>query len=112
MLLGPAVDIAHVPLAGRTFESFGEDPLLQARMIVPEVEAIQAHAVQACLKHYIVNNQEYQRGAVDVRVNERALHEIYLPPFAAAVELAEVASLMGAYNRINGTRTPASSPKP
>lgn len=56
VLLGPAVDIARTPLAGRTFESFGEDPLLQARMVVPEVEAIQAHTVQACLKHYIVNN--------------------------------------------------------
>ena len=103
VLLGPAVDLARAPLAGRTFESFGEDPLLQARMVVPEVEAIQGHAVQACLKHYIVNNQEYQRNSIDVRVDERALQEIYLPPFAAAVQQARAASVMGAYNRINGT---------
>ena len=103
VLLGPAVDIARAPLAGRTFESFGEDPLLQARMVIPEVEAIQAHAVQACLKHYIVNNQEYLRNSIDVRVDERALQEIYLPPFTAAIRQARVASVMGAYNRINGT---------
>ena len=88
VLLGPAVDIARVPVAGRIFGAFGEDPLLQARMVVPEIRAIQAHPVQACLKHYIVNNQEYQRGAVDVRVAERALWEIYLPPFTAAVSRA------------------------
>jgi len=103
ILLGPAVDIARTPLAGRTFESFGEDPLLQASLVVPEVEAIQAHRVQACLKHYIVNNQEYQRNTIDVRVDERALREIYLPPFATAIEQARVASVMGSYNRINGT---------
>lgn len=80
VLLGPAVDIARVPLAGRTFESFGEDPLLQARMVVPEIEAIQAHAVQACLKHYIVNNQEYQRGAVDEVV------QLYVRHLDSAVE--------------------------
>jgi beta-glucosidase len=103
VLLGPAVDMARAPLAGRTFESFGEDPLLQSRMVVPEVQAIQAHGVQACLKHFIVNNQEFDRNSIDVRVDERTLHEIYLPPFEAAIKLGGAASVMGSYNRINGT---------
>jgi beta-glucosidase len=103
ILLGPAVDIARAPLAGRTFESFGEDPLLQVRLVIPEVQAIQAHRVQACIKHYLVNNQEYQRSTIDVQVDERTLHEIYLPPFKAAVQEGHVASVMGSYNRINGT---------
>jgi beta-glucosidase len=96
VLLGPAVDIACAPLAGRAFESYGEDPLLQARMVVPVVQAIQAFAVQGCVKHYVVNNQEYQRGSIDVRVDERALQEIYLPPFAAAIREAHAAAVMGA----------------
>ena len=103
VLLGPAVDIARAPVAGRTFESLGEDPLLQARMVVPEIKAIQARPVEACIKHYIVNNQESERNTIDVRVDERALQGIYLPPFTAAVHEARVASVMGAYNRINGT---------
>lgn len=102
-LLGPAMDIARAPLGGRTFESFGEDPLLHARMVVPEIEAIQAHSVMACAKHYVANNQEYQRMRIDVRVDERTLQEIYLPPFAAAVREGRVAAVMGAYNRVNGT---------
>jgi beta-glucosidase len=102
VLLGPAVDIARAPLAGRTFESFGEDPLLQSRMIVPEVLAIQRHGVQTCLKHFIVNNQEWDRNSIDARVDERTLHEIYLPPFEAAIKLGGAASLMASYNRING----------
>ncbi|MCB8965957.1 MAG: glycoside hydrolase family 3 C-terminal domain-containing protein [Ardenticatenaceae bacterium] len=103
ILLGPAVDIARAPLGGRTFESFGEDPLLQARMVAAEIPAIQAHGVQACIKHYLVNNQEYQRTSVDVQVDERTLQEIYLPPFAAAVQQGQVALAMGSYNKINGT---------
>lgn len=102
VLLGPAVDIARAPLGGRTFESFGEDPLLQARMVAVEIPAIQAHGIQACIKHYLVNNQEYQRTSVDVQVDERTLQEIYLPPFAAAVQQGQVASIMGSYNKING----------
>jgi beta-glucosidase len=103
VLLGPAVDMARAPLAGRTFESFGEDPVLQSRMVVLEVQAIQAHGVQTCLKHFVVNNQEFDRNSIDVRVDERTLHEIYLPPFEAAIKLGGAASVMGSYNRINGT---------
>lgn len=102
VMLGPAVDIARAPLAGRTFESFGEEPLLQARLAAAEILAIQTHGVQTCLKHYIVNNQEYERTTIDVRVDERTLQEIYLPPVSAAVR-AGVTSVMGSYNKINGT---------
>jgi len=76
IFLGPAMDIARAPLAGRTFESFGEDPLLQARLVAPEIKAIQSHAVLACAKHYLANNQEWKRSFIDVQVDERTLHEI------------------------------------
>jgi len=101
--LAPAVDIARAPRGGRTFESFGEDPLLQARMVVPEIHGIQAHPVQATIKHFIANNQEHRRFTVDVRVDERTLHEIYLPPFEAAIRDGGVAAAMASFNRVNGT---------
>jgi beta-glucosidase len=100
--LAPAVDIARAPVGGRTFESFGEDPLLQARMVVPEILAMQQHPVHATIKHIVANNQEYQRFTVDIRVDERTLREIYLPPFEAAVREAHVAAAMGAFNKVNG----------
>ncbi|MFN8467686.1 MAG: glycoside hydrolase family 3 C-terminal domain-containing protein, partial [Caldilineaceae bacterium] len=102
IFLGPAVDIARAPRAGRTFESFGEDPLLQSRLAVAEIEGIQAQGVVACVKHYIVNNQEHRRSTIDVIVDERTLQEIYLPPFAAAMQAGGAGSVMGSYNRING----------
>ena len=102
VLFGPAVDIARAPRGGRTFGSSGENPLLQARLVVPEVLAIQAHAVQATLKHYLVNNQEHQRASIDVRIDERTLQAIYLPPFVAAVTEGRAAGVMGFHNRING----------
>ncbi|PYE51014.1 beta-glucosidase [Deinococcus yavapaiensis] len=101
VLLGPAVDIARTPLGGRTFESFGEEPLLHARLVVEEVRAVQRHGVQASLKHFILNNQELARNSVDVRVGERALREVYLPPFEAAIRHGSVASIMASYNRVN-----------
>jgi beta-glucosidase len=100
--LAPAVDIARVPLAGRTFESFGEDPLLTSDMGVAVARGIQSHPVQACAKHFAVNNQEYQRATIDAVIDERSLMEIYLPPFEAVVRDGEVASVMAAFNRING----------
>jgi beta-glucosidase len=102
LMLAPAVDINRTPLSGRSFESFGEDPLLQARMAAGVIHGIQSHRVMACVKHYLVNNQEYQRNFIDVRVDERALQEIYLPPYAAAVQAGKVASVLGSYNKING----------
>ena len=102
VMLAPAVDIARAPRGGRTFESFGEDPLLQARMVVPEIQGIQAHHVQATIKHFIANNQEYRRFTIDVRVDERTLHEIYLPPFEAAIGEGAVGAAMASFNRVNG----------
>ena len=102
VLLGPAVDIARAPQAGRTFESFGEEPLLHMRLVVPEVQAIQRHGVQASLKHFILNNQEHGRNSIDVSASQRALHEVYLPPFEAAVKLGHVASIMASYNQVAG----------
>ena len=75
---------------------------LKARLVAAEVPAIQAHGVQACIKHFVVNNQKYQRSTVDVRVDDRALQEIYLLPFAAAVQQGQAAAVMGSHNQING----------
>jgi len=102
VLLGPAVDIARAPQAGRTFESFGEEPLLHMRLVVPEVQAIQRRGVQASLKHFILNNQEHARNSIDVQASPRALREVYLPPFEAAVKLGHVASIMASYNQVGG----------
>ena len=103
VFLGPAVDIARVPLGGRQFESSGEDPLVNSRVASAQIDAIQSHQVLACLKHYAVNNQEYERSSVDVVVDERTLRELYLRPFEVVCRATGVASMMGAFNRINGT---------
>lgn len=110
--IGGNVNIARVPLNGRTFEAYGEDPLLVARLIVPHLKAIQAEGVIATVKHFALNNQESNRGgrwtyppgspAVDARVDERTLREIYLPAFEAAVKDAGVGVVMTSYNRANG----------
>ncbi|MDE1947983.1 MAG: glycoside hydrolase family 3 protein, partial [Burkholderiales bacterium] len=102
VFLGPAADIARVPVGGRSFESAGEDPLLNARFAAAQIEAIQSCQVLACLKHYAVNNQEYERASIDVRIDERCLREIYLRPFEIVARSSGVASLMGAFNRVNG----------
>lgn len=103
VFLGPAVDIARVPVGGRTFESSGEDPVLNARMASAQIGAIQSKGVAACLKHFACNNQEYQRYSIDVQIDEKALRELYLRPFEAVVRGTEVGSLMGAFNKVNGT---------
>jgi len=103
VFLGPAVDIARVPVGGRQFESSGEDPLINSRFASAQIDAIQSHQVLACLKHYAVNNQEYERSSVDVVVDERTLRELYLRPFEVVCHATGVASMMGAFNRINGT---------
>jgi len=100
--LGPAVDVARVPVGGRTFESYGEDPRLAAEMGVAFVRAVQEQGVQACAKHYAINNQEDHRSSVNAVVDARTMHEVYLPPFEALVQRGEVASMMGAFNRVNG----------
>ena len=102
VLEAPDVDLARVPLNGRTFEAFGEDPNLASRIAVAEIRAVQRRGVIAMVKHYVANNQEQDRAVVDTIVSERALHELYLVPFEAAVRQARVASVMCAYNKVNG----------
>ena len=102
-LLGPAINITRTPLCGRTFEYLSEDPHLNSRLVVPLVQGIQRQGVAACIKHFAVNNQESNRVRVSAEVSERALQEIYLPAFRAAVEEADAWAVMAAYNGINGT---------
>lgn len=102
VLLGPCICIHRVPHGGRNFESYGEDPYLASRMTVSFVKGIQSENVIATPKHYACNNQEYNRFRVDVKVDERTLHEIYLPAFKAAVTEGGCLSIMAAYNRVNG----------
>lgn len=103
IILGPGVNLARLPLYGRNFEYFGEDPYLAARMVVPEIQAIQQQDVAACVKHYALNNRELNRWGVDARPDERTLREVYLPAFEAAVKEGGVYSVMGSYNRVYGT---------
>ena len=103
VLLGPTVCIPRTPLAGRTFESFSEDPLLTARLAVAYVRGVQANGVACCIKHYACNDQEHERMTISAEVSERALREIHLVAFEAAVREAGVWSVMTAYNKVNGT---------
>jgi len=98
VLLGPGVNIYRTPLGGRNFEYMGEDPYLASRMVVPYVQGLQSKGVAACVKHYALNNDEEYRHQVNVVVSDRALHEIYLPAFKAAVQEGGAWSIMGAYN--------------
>ena len=102
IMLGPSVCIQRTPLCGRNFEYMGEDPFLTARIAVNYIEGEQAQGVGSCIKHYAANNQEDQRGSIDVEMDERTLREIYLPSFRASVEEAGVLSVMGAYNQFRG----------
>ena len=103
VLLGPMINIVRVPEGGRNFELFSEDPYLSARSTVSVIEGIQETGIMANAKHIVANNQESLRGGIDALVTERALREIYLPSFEAAVKEAEVASIMSAMNKVNGT---------
>ena len=98
MILGPGVNIYRTPLGGRNFEYMGEDPYLASRMVVPYIQGMQSKGVAACVKHFALNNDEEYRHQVNVIVDDRALHEIYLPAFNAAVTEAGVWGIMGAYN--------------
>ncbi len=98
MILGPGVNINRTPLAGRNFEYMGEDPFLASRMVVPYIQGLQSKGVSACVKHYALNNDEAYRHQVNVIVSDRALHEIYLPAFKAAVTEAGTWGIMGSYN--------------
>lgn len=98
MILGPGVNILRTPLGGRNFEYMGEDPYLASRMVVPYIQGLQSNGVAACVKHFALNNDEEYRNQVNVIVDDRALYEIYLPAFKAAVTEGHVWGLMGAYN--------------
>ena len=102
VLLGPGVNIYRTPLNGRNFEYMGEDPYLSSRMVVPYIQGVQQNGVAACVKHFALNNQEEKRMTINVEVSDRALHEIYLPAFKAAVEEGKVWSIMGSYNQFRG----------
>lgn len=102
VLLGPGVNIYRTPLNGRNFEYMGEDPYLSAQMVVPYVQGVQQNGVAACVKHFALNNHEVNRHNTNVIVDDRALYEIYLPAFKAAVQQGKAWAIMGAYNLYKG----------
>src|ERR1700727_935231 len=102
MILGPTVNIQRVPLWGRNFEGYGEDPYLAARIGVGYIKGVQGEGVIATVKHFAANNEEFERHRVDETIDERTLQEIYFPAFKAAVQEAGVWSVMSAYQRVNG----------
>ena len=102
VLLGPGINIYRTPLNGRNFEYMGEDPYLASIMVVPYIKGVQMNGVAACVKHFALNNQELWRGHINVEVSDRALYEIYLPAFYAAVKQGEAWSIMGSYNQFRG----------
>lgn len=102
MILGPAINIQRIPTGGRTYEYLSEDPLLSGMLSVAYTRGAQDDGTAVCLKHYALNNQEDYRGFVDVRISDRAMHEIYLRPFEMAVREADTWGLMAAYNKVNG----------
>lgn len=102
MLLGPGVNIKRSPLCGRNFEYFSEDPYLAGELGASYIKGLQSKGVAACVKHYAANNQETRRLSVDAVIDERTLHEIYLPAFEAAVKSGKTRSIMCSYNQVNG----------
>jgi beta-glucosidase len=106
VLLGPTANIQRGPLGGRGFESFSEDPFLSGIISGHYVKGVQAKGVSATMKHFVCNDMESERMAVDIRVSERALREIYLLPFMMAVEMARPRAFMTAYNKVNGLHAP------
>ena len=103
VLLAPTVNIQRSPLGGRNFECFSEDPFLSARLAVAYITGLQREGVGASIKHYVCNDEEFERFSISSEVRERALREIYLLPFQAAVREAHPWTIMAAYNLLNGT---------
>jgi beta-glucosidase len=101
ILLAPTVNIHRSPLAGRNFECYSEDPYLTSRMAVAYIQGLQSRGVGACIKHFVCNDSEFERRSISSEVGERPLHEIYLPPFRAALREAKPWAVMSSYNRIN-----------
>jgi beta-glucosidase len=102
MILGPTVNINRVPLWGRNFEGYGEDPYLAGHLAVAYIRGVQGEGVIPSVKHFAANNEEFERHRIDAHISDRALHEIYLPAFKAAVKDAGVWCVMSAYNKVNG----------
>jgi beta-glucosidase len=102
MILGPTVNIARQPLWGRNFEGYGEDPYLASRLVVGYIKGVQGEGVIPSVKHFVANNQEFERHRIDETIDERTLQEIYFPAFRAAVQEAGVWTVMSAYNKLNG----------
>ncbi|MDE3148161.1 MAG: glycoside hydrolase family 3 C-terminal domain-containing protein [Acidobacteriota bacterium] len=102
MLEGPTVNIARIPVAGRTFEAYGEDPFLSGEIAVANIDGIQSRHVIANVKHFALNNQELNRTSVNAIADERTMREIYFPAFEAAIRTAHSGSVMCSYNKVNG----------
>jgi beta-glucosidase len=105
VILGPGINIIRSPLNGRNFEYQSEDPFLVSKMVVGYIQGVQNEGVSACVKHYLANNQESKRFTINVEMSERALREIYMPGFKAAVQIGKVNTLMSAYNKFRGQWT-------
>ncbi|MGA9585678.1 MAG: glycoside hydrolase family 3 C-terminal domain-containing protein, partial [Terracidiphilus sp.] len=103
MILGPTVNINRVPLWGRNFEGYGEDPYLAGQLAVAYVRGVQGEGVIPSVKHFDANNEEFERHRIDAMIDERTLHEIYLPAFKAAVQQGDAWAVMSCYNKVNGT---------
>ena len=104
-MLGPGVNIYRSPLCGRNYEYYGEDPFLTSETAVAYIEGMQAAGVMATIKHFCGNNQEWNRHNVSSDIDERTLHEIYLPAFRKAVQKARVGAVMSSYNPVNSIHT-------
>jgi len=102
LLLAPTVNMHRSPIAGRNFECFSEDPFLSGEIAAAYIHGVQSRGVGACIKHYVCNDQEFERFSISAEVEERPLHEIYLEPFRRAILAAKPWAVMSAYNRING----------
>jgi beta-glucosidase len=102
VLLAPGVNIYRMPMNGRNFEYFGEDPYLSSRIAVGYITGLQAQGVAGTVKHFDANNSEFDRHNTNALIDERTLHEIYLPAFEAAVKEAHVSAVMDSYNLVNG----------
>ena len=102
VMLAPAFNICRIPLCGRTYEYYSEDPYLNGQLAVQAVKGIQSQHVAACIKHFAANNQEVNRNSVNAVIDERTLREIYLPAFKAAVQQGNAYTIMSAYNKVNG----------
>jgi len=110
MILGPTVNINRVPLWGRNFEGYGEDPYLSSRLGVAYIKGVQDEGVIPSVKHFVANNEEYERHRIDAHIDERTLHEIYLPAFKAAVQEADAWNVMSSYNKVNGVHVAENMP--